>query len=195
MNDGLPTFREGFSIAPQLTARAMNSIVAAIRRNRITPGPNQLLSQDGGGTQVWDRRRRAQISISVPQPFKISNASEGSTAKVTVALGDVDDGFTGGIVPKIGGVFISAATAPKLTVVTGSVYLDCTMDAAGQFTAVDIGNAASLPSNTSTHRYRQLGLVTVTAGTTASVAVASPQTVTTSVSHKLCGGLSTWGRT
>lgn len=107
-------------------------------------------------------------------------------AKITVANpGDVEN-----IIPTIGGTSILTTPAPELTVVSGDVYFECTMDAAGTFTAVEIKSAASMPANTTTLRYRRLYTVTVS-GTTVTI---TSQPVTTSVSHKLCGGLSTWGQ-
>jgi hypothetical protein len=120
-------------------------------------------------------------------PFQILPV-EGS-AKVTIYPGDVDDGFVGGIVPKIGGVFITAASPPELTVVSGSVYVRGTKDIAGAFTDCVILNAASLPANTSAYAYRQLGTVTVS-GTVVTV---TAQSVQNSLSHRLCAGTSTWG--
>ncbi len=86
MNDGLPTFREGMALAPQLTARALNAIVAAIRRNRVTPGPNQLLDQSTGGTQVWNRRGRSIISQGPILPFSVSLVTPASDTAPTAGL-------------------------------------------------------------------------------------------------------------
>ena len=159
MNDGLPTFREGFAIAPQLTARAMNSIVAAIRRNRITPGPNQLLSQDGGGTQVWDRRRRVQASIA-PRTLLCSQPA-GTTDKVVVSVGMIRN-----IMPTIGGVPLDAATAPQLTITTtGYVYLVGVFNAGtGAPSSFSIVNGATIPADTSTAGHKALATVTFSGG-------------------------------
>lgn len=111
-------------------------------------------------------------------------------AKITVGNpGDVEN-----IIPTIGVTLLTADPAPQLTVVTGDVYFECTMDAAGTFTAVEIKNAASMPSDTTTLRYRRLYALTVTGSGASTVVKITAQPVTTSVSHKLCGGLSTWGQ-
>jgi hypothetical protein len=115
-------------------------------------------------------------------------------AKITIA----DTADVEGIIPTIDvsgtPTLVTATPAPQLTIVTGDVYFECTMDAAGTFTAVAIKSAASMPSNTSTLRYRRLYTVTVTGTSPNAAVVVTSQPVTTAVSHKLCGGLSTWGQ-
>ena len=91
-NDGLPTFREGVALAPQLTARAMNAIVAAIRRNRVTAGPNQLLDQTSGGTQVWERRRRITVSREF---FEIYQAAALGVSIAPGLVNSISPTFTG----------------------------------------------------------------------------------------------------
>lgn len=115
-------------------------------------------------------------------PFLISVVA--GAAAITVSPGDVEN-----IIPTIGGVMLTATPAPQLSVVAGPVFVECTMDAAGTFTAAEIKNASTLPANTSTKRFRQIGVVAIVAG----AAVRTAQTVTTSISHRLCNGLSTWG--
>ena len=150
----------------------------------ITVRPSALVrvSQTANGTILTPIFPQLEERM-VGHPFII--ASVPGVAAVTVGPGDVEN-----IIPTIGGVLLTDATPPQLTVVTGPVYLECTMDAAGTFTAAAVKNGASLPSNTSTLRYRQLGAVSVS-GTDVAV---TAQTVTTSVSHKLCCGLSTLGQ-
>lgn len=153
-----------------------------IRSITVRPSSLVRVSQTANGTTLVpvfppDRSRlrgHPFLIVSVP-----------SIAAITVAPGDVEN-----IIPTIGGTSIAASTPPQLTVSTGSVYLECTMDAAGNLTAAEIKNAASLPADTSTLRYRQLGTVSVSG----LVVTVTAQTVTTSVSHKLCAGLSTWGQ-
>ena len=168
MNDGLPTFREGFAIAPQLTARNLNAMVAAIRRNRITPGPNQLLSQDGGGTQVWDRRRRASGvgAVSAPRTLLCSRPT-GATDKVVVSVGMIRN-----IMPTIGGVPLDASTAPQLTITTtGYVYLVGVFNAStGVPSAFSVVNGATIPADTSTAGHKALATVTLTTGAITSLA-------------------------
>lgn len=173
--------------APGLRAR-LNEIIRAL--DYLYPSPTTdivtTVTPDGALPKFRTPPGLGARSVNAPAPFAIFAVAELDT--VTVWPGDVEN-----IIPTIGGTLINAATPPQLTVVTGSVYLECTMDAAGALTAAEIKNAASLPADTSTLRYRQLGTVTVNSGPPI-VTTVTAQTVTTSVSHKLCGGLSTWGQ-
>jgi hypothetical protein len=138
-----------------------------------------------------------------PTYFQVSSTSSSSAnrkftilpvegeAKVTIAPGDVSDGFTNGIVPKIGGDFITDFPAPELSVSTGSVYIEATMDSNGSFTDCIIDNDTVVPSGTSTLRYKQIGTVSVS-GVSVTVTL---QSVETSLSHILCNGTSVWGTT
>lgn len=144
MDDGLPTFREGFSISPQLTARNMNAIVTAIRRNRVTPGPNQLLDQSPGGTQVWERRRRAQNIPEFPfTPSSISNPEDSSELLLSWTYGTVN-----GIEPTIDGVPMSEADPIAVPVNTlQRVYLEISTDDSLIPNAVEILVGGSVPAD------------------------------------------------
>lgn len=161
-------------------ARDMRNYVRSIT---VRPSAGMRVSHTANGTTLDPVLERGQLAESVSAPFRIQPVP--GAAAVTIFPGDVEN-----IIPTIGGTSIAAATPPQLTVAAGSVYMECTMDAAGNLTAAEIKNAASLPANTSTLRYRQLGTVSVSGV----VVTVTAQTVTTSVSHKLCAGLSTWGQ-
>lgn len=138
-------------------------------------------------TNMYDVSQRRVAADSIA-PFTIT-AVDGS-AEVTIYPGDVSDGFTGGIVPKIGATFLNAAPAPELTVITGSVYLHATIDDDGEFTNLLVENAATLPADTSTERYRQIGTISVSG----SVVTVTMQSVRDSQAHALCNGASNWGQ-
>lgn len=184
MNDGLPTFREGFAIAPQLTARALNAMVAAIRRNRVTPGPNQLLDQSSGGTQVWERRGRSPI---VPHPFY---PSVGSAPDKLIFEPGIITNAGRNISPTVGGgATMASLPRPELTVTTtGTAYLEATVDGAGAATAIDTKNAATTPTDTATLKHLTLATVTLTAG----VVTVTDRPVRESRSLYLCNGTAIW---
>lgn len=172
------------------------------RLNEILRGMDALMLRNSGdilGSVTPDgtfaRLRTSQISAKARTafaPFAIIPVPDED--KVTIWPGDLE-----GIIPTIGGlpedtgVLLNADPAPQLTVVTGPIYFECTMDAAGVITAVELKNDTTVPANTPTLRYRQIGTVSVVMGPPIVVTVTA-QTVTTSVSHKLCAGLSTWGQ-
>lgn len=185
MNDGLPTFREGFAIGPQLTARNLNAIVAAIRRNRITPGPNQLLDQSNGGTQVWNRRGRPTPTATYP-----FYASMGSAADKVVFEPGIITNAGRNISPTVGGgAAMSSIPRPELTItVSGKIYLEATVDAAGAATSIDTKNAATTPTDTATLKYLELASVTLASG----VATITDRPVRESRPLYLCGGTAIW---
>lgn len=184
MNDGLPTFREGFAIAPQLTARALNAMVAAIRRNRINPGPNQLLDQSNGGTQVWERRARSPFT---PYPFY---SFIGSAANKVVFEPGIITNAGRNISPTVGGGSTMASIPrPELTItVSGKIFLLATVDDAGAATSIDTQNAASTPDDTDTEKHLELASVTLTAG----VATITDRPVRESRPLYICGGTAIW---
>jgi hypothetical protein len=121
-------------------------------------------------------------------PFQLFAVA--GAAKIIAANGSVVGGGVNAI-PTIGGTSIATTPAPELTVVTGTVYLHATVDAAGAITALVIENAASTPADTTTEKYRTITSVTVT-GTT--VTLVAPQDVQTSLNLFLCGSAAIWER-
>lgn len=113
-----------------------------------------------------------------PFPFEVVDASSAGAAKVSVTFGQVNS-----ITPKIGGTALDAATPPLLTVITGVVYLNCTLDTAGVVTAVVVANAATQPANTATHGYITLANVTVASN----AITALSQAVSYSLQCRRCG--------
>lgn len=134
---------------------------------------------------VWGRYEGGGIADSAPpprpmfgappetaanlHPFKVRNASTGGVAKVRVRFGQVNN-----VTPD------NVDTA--ITVATGDVYLDCTVDGDGQVTAVTISNG-TVPADTATHAYKVLATVTASGG---NVTVIN-QSVTHSLGHQMCG--------
>jgi hypothetical protein len=182
-----PARPEKLTTAPKaflLIAKTINQLIAfclplsAGTGIKITHSAENILID---ASELAERTRNLENQI-LNTPFRIIPAD--GVAAVLIIPGDVEN-----IVPEIGGTSIAAIPPPQLSVSSGPVYLECTMDAAGTLTAAEIKNAGSLPADTSTLRYRQIGTVSVS-GT---IVIVTTQTVRTSVSHKLCGGLSTWG--
>jgi len=120
--------------------------------------------------------------LATQHSFKLVVASEGG-AKVNVIYGTVNN-----FVPKIGEISLFTTPAPILTVVSGSVYLDATVDSAGTITDIVIANAATTPVDTTTHKYRIIGTVTVTSGEVTAMA----QSVRASLTFYLCNNQAIW---
>ena len=172
----------------ELTAKWGGKVARALRAMQLGRSESIAAKVTPNGTILEVRRRDGGRATTAVTAFEITPVS--GEAKITVSPGDVENIIPTIFVPSVGAVFLSATPPPQLDVVTGPVFVECTMDAAGTFTAAEVKNAAALPANTPTLRYRQLGTVAVVDG----AAVRTAQTVTTSISHKLCNGQSTWGR-
>lgn len=184
MNDGLPTFREGVTLSTQLTARNLQAMVDAIRRNRITPGPNQFMDQNNGGTQVWERRAR---SLFTPYPFY---SSIGSAANKVVFEPGIITNAGQNISPTVGGgATMATIPRPELTItVSGKIFLVATVDADGVATGIDTQNAAATPTDTATEKHLELASVTLASG----VATITDRPVRESRPLYLCGGTALW---
>jgi len=152
--------------------------------------------QAGKGIQIDTGKENRIVSIKLTEndinqafnlaqhPFRIVNASTSTpAAKVRVIYGTVNN-----FVPTIGGVSLFTTPPPTLTVVTGTVYLDATVDGVGVVTAVIISNAASTPSDTTTRKYKTIGSVTVTSNAVTAIS----QSVKTSLTLYLCNGTAIW---
>jgi hypothetical protein len=189
MNDGLPSFREGVALTPQLTAKALNSMVSAIRRNRIVAGPNQLLTQTNGGTQVWDRRTHTPPPILQQMPWKMRGLVEsGPVYKIFFAPAQVNN-----FVPKIGSTFIDDPTPPGLTVTgsAGVTYARATIDTTGAITDLIVDSASTLPSDTTSgtlYKYRRIGSWAASGG----VFTAMNTILNTNQTFRMCGGSAEW---
>lgn len=146
----------------------------------IGAGPGLLIAKRGSKWIISAER----TGNSVSHPFKLINASTTApAAKVSVIYGTVNN-----FVPTIGGVSLFTDPAPTLTVVTGTVYLDATVDGAGTVTAVVIANAATTPADTTTRKYKTIGSVTVASNAVTAIA----QNVITSLTLYLCNGTAIW---
>jgi hypothetical protein len=173
-------------------ARKVNELVAVVKPLKAGAGikivetpENTLIAAN---TAAIDERLNALEAEILFPAWKIIPVL--GSAKVTIYPSDVTDGFTGGLVPTIGGTPINSASPPELSVSTGSIYLKATIDEeTGEITALIIENAASLPADSGASRYRRIGTVNVS-GTVVTVTM---QSINQPLSHLLCGGLSIWG--
>lgn len=117
MNDGLIKFREGTTLAPQLTVKAWNAMVDAIRRNWIRPGPNTLMNQDVGGTQLWGTGRGGnRRAPTVLTPFQPLDLSASGALKVGFYYGTVNF-----VIPTLGGAPLDITSPPSVTI-TATTY-------------------------------------------------------------------------
>lgn len=148
----------------------------------ITPRPSgsvRVRTTAGGTTFDAALPARAGGSAQWTHPFQVLDASTATpAAKVTIRFGQVNS-----ITPTIGGTAMDADPAPTLTVISGVVYLACTLNGAGAITAAAIANAAAQPANDATHGY--LTLATVTVASDAVTAI--NQAVTHSLQMRKCG--------
>lgn len=88
-----------------------------------------------------------------------ASTSTPKAAKISVTYGQINN-----VTPTVGGSSLRIFPAPTLTVVSGVIYLEATVDAAGVLTALEIKNADTVPEPTSTKGYLVLAEVTVTDG-------------------------------
>lgn len=161
-----------------------NALRAQLISQRVTGSAGVLSSQFSGGSTLAALGLPPVVRRSQVTPFRVLDASTSApAAKVTVYYGTVN-----GFVPTIGGTSIFSAPPPELTVVTGTVYLDATVDAAGTVTAVIITNAASTPSDTSTHKYRTVASVTVASNAVTAIG----QSAMSSLTLYVCNGTAIW---
>lgn len=108
-----------------------------------TSNENVLISADITAEELDTLLQQVQ-----PRTFYVT---AGTGTKANVSAGAINN------------VAYAAATITSLS--NGDkIYIDATVDAAGTVTAVTVSNAASVPSNTSTHAYTLLANVTVTSG-------------------------------
>lgn len=151
---------------------------------RVTGAAGTLASQFSGGSTLAALGLPPIVRRTPATPFRVIDASTSDpAAKVTVYYGTVNN-----FVPTIGGTSIFDPNPPALTVVTGTVYLDATVDAAGLITNLVISNAASTPADTATNKYRTLASVTVTSNAVTAIG----QSATSSLTLYLCGGTAIW---
>ena len=153
MHDGLPILREGKSVTPQITAKAWNTLVSTVRRQRVMPGPNTLMNQDVGGTQHWEKRRYDRPVYSIPATF--FTYATMVHYQVAITLGAINS------IP-----FTPTNTTlqrSEFTVADGDTqWIKNTIDSDGvTITATEVVNLSSDPSNTSTLSYWLLARVAV----------------------------------
>lgn len=162
----------------------LNSLRAQVLSQRVTGSAGTLASQFSGGSTLAALGLPPAIRRTPVYPFRVFDASTSApAAKVTVYYGEVNN-----FVPTIGGISIFSTTPPALTVISGTVYLDATVDAAGTVTALVISNAASTPADTTTNKYRTLASVTVASNAVTAIG----QSVTSSLMLYVCGGTAIW---
>lgn len=113
-------------------------------------------------------------SGAIQHPFQMSDASENTTAKVTVRFGTANDDIPDNI-----------ATALTLTnSTTNYVCLNCTLNVAGEITDSDLEvNTTGLPADDNDSAYILIGTVVTGSGTVTTI----NQAVTHSLRFAACG--------
>lgn len=135
------------------------SLRSTVLSNRVVMSSGQIgfrgtggivsRSSSGFSTRPFNR-------APVKRTLFVKKASTPTTAKVSVTFGQIN-----GETPKIGGAYLNADPAPKLTVITGDIFLHATVDEDSSITALTIENAAERPEDTETDGYLTLATVTV----------------------------------
>lgn len=130
---------------------------------------------------------QSPTSASSFLPFEGIDASASGVAKIKFAYGTV-----GNASPTFGGN-PCLPVSDEATVSDGDVvYLDATLDAAGNIATLIATRASSVPADGSTagHYYRLLFEVTVSGGAVTAIG----QSVTTNLSLHVCNGVAIWDR-
>lgn len=155
MNDGMPRFRSGMTVQKQVTAQALNDLTAAVKRFRVMPGPNTLMNQGTGGTQIWTKKSYRRV---MQDPMTFFTFATGVANQVAITLGAINR------IP-----FTPTNTAllrSEFTVASGDTqWIKNTIDSDGvTITATEVVNLSSVPSNTSTLSYWLLASITSASG-------------------------------
>ncbi len=159
-------------------------VVRYLRSITLTGGPGVRVRQWGSGTTI-EAASAALLAAAASHLFQVENASTSTpAAKVRVRFGQVNS-----ITPTIGGTALDADPAPTLTVISGVVYLQVNLDVDGLVATAVIANGAVLPAQTDTEGYLTLATVTVAADAVTAI----NQSVTHSLQHLFCGGVSIFG--
>lgn len=163
----------------KLSADWLNQLLRYVGGITLRSSPGVLVSISPNGTTITITAKGRGGGSSENHPFRVINASTESAAKVSVVYGQVKN-----ITPTMGGTPLSSSAPPTMAVVSGTVYLDVTVDSStGLPTSVAVGNAAATPADTSTHAYLTLAAVTVVG----SAVTAINQSVTHSLGFQRCG--------
>jgi hypothetical protein len=163
----------------QLDAAFGAQVIRYLRAITPTGGPGVLVREYAGGTTFQAAPARPGGSIASIFPFKVLDASDDTpAAKVSVVFGQVND-----VTPTMDGHALDADPAPTLEVISGVIYLKCTLDGTGAVTGVEVLNAAAKPADDATHAYITLATVTVASDAVTAI----NQSVTHSLRLRKCG--------
>lgn len=179
---GIPFLRTG----PANLISVINQIIAALDAVRARPSADidPLVTDDGTLLTLRNSQTGSTQSRLVP-PWTIYIVSSETDLRVSVAPGMVNN-----FIPTIGGASLVAVPAPALTVsgASGTIYLDATVDAAGNITALIIANATAIPADTSTQKRKLIGMWTASGGAFTNVA----SVLNANQTLYLCNGTAIW---
>jgi hypothetical protein len=111
-----------------ISADAVSRLIEETRAKTLGSNRTGHVHHRGAGTLMFrpptGLRPAASMRAAYSHPFQVLDASTPTpAAKVVVVFGQVNS-----ITPTIGGTAINNATPPTLTVVSGTVYLNVTLD-------------------------------------------------------------------
>jgi hypothetical protein len=139
------------------------------RRTKI--GPDAIYKFEPTEDEI---RSEPVGSGAIQHPFQMSDASENTTAKVSVRFGTVNDDIPDNIAT---GLTLTDST-------TNYVCLNCTLNVAGTITDSDLEvNTTGLPANDDDSAYILIGTVVTGSGTVTTI----NQAVTHSLRFAACG--------
>jgi hypothetical protein len=132
-----------------------------------------------------DKEEEGGEAGGAKHPFKGINASSRGTAKVKFIYGTV-----GNASPTFGGNPVFPESDEVTVSNNDKVYLDATVDAAGNITSLIASRSGSVPADSPStgHYYRLLFIVAVSNGKVTSIA----QSVSTNLQLFLCNGNAIW---
>ena len=161
----------------------MRQAIAFALGKMIGAGPGILVSRRGDKYLISAQRRGEGDS----HPFEPTPVP--GSAAVTFEPGIIISGGTN-ISPTVGGGSpMATVPRPQLTITTtGTIYLEATVDGAGNATAIDTKNAATTPASTTTLKRLTIANVTL-AG---SVVTVTARPVRESRTLYLCNGSPIW---
>ena len=181
--DNLPILPEGV----KLRGADFNRLARASNEGRVVAVDGMESYASASGVSLFKRQGfEPKVYKANLLPWRMDGFIDtGPVAKIRVAPGMVNN-----FIPTIDGASLVAVPAPALTVsgASGTIYLDATVDAAGNITALIIANATAIPADTSTQKRKLIGTWTASGGAFTNVA----SVLNANQTLYLCNGTAIW---
>ncbi len=141
-----------------IPVRYWNDLIDAVKSSLITSFVGGAYARTGVGTALW-ARGGGEVESSI-LPLQIITSAEGSGESAASYI-SLHPGTVGGVIPKIGGVALTATPAPKMTYSAGSdtiVWIECAA-AAGKLTSAEVHCGSNLPEDSDSTAVVRIGSV------------------------------------